>query len=69
MVTNLRTVPGQPHGVSDQREKNVQKHQAVFSIDYPTWQMFVEAYDIKTSLIPHREQEQATVGVGGWYAS
>ncbi|KAJ4363449.1 hypothetical protein N0V83_009742 [Neocucurbitaria cava] len=61
-------IPEEPHGVSDQRDKNVQKHQAVFSIDYPTWQMFIDAFDIKEPLIPHREQEEATVGSGGWYA-
>lgn len=60
-------LPAQPHGVSDQREKNVQKHQAVFSIDYPTWQMFIEAFDIQEPIIPHREQEQQTVGSAGWY--
>ncbi|CAO2651460.1 Nn.00g040300.m01.CDS01 [Neocucurbitaria sp. VM-36] len=61
-------IPEEPHGVSDQREKNVQKHQAVFSIDYPTWQMFIDAFDIKEPLIPHREQEEATVRSGGWYS-
>jgi hypothetical protein len=30
--------------------------------------MFIEAYDIKEPLIAHREQEEATVGAGGWYA-
>lgn len=64
----MYTVPADPHGLSDQREKNVQKHQAVFSIDYPTWQMFIQAFDIKEPLIPHREQEEANVGSGGWYA-
>ncbi|KAL6705444.1 hypothetical protein ACN47E_006709 [Coniothyrium glycines] len=61
-------MPADPHGVSDQREKNVQKHQAVFSIDYPTWQMFIQAFDIKEPLIPHRQQEVASVASGGWYA-
>lgn len=60
-------LPAQPLGVSDQREKNVQKHQAVFSIDYPTWQMFIEAFDIHEPIIPHREQEHQTVGSSGWY--
>ncbi|KAH7344350.1 Nse4 C-terminal-domain-containing protein [Pyrenochaeta sp. MPI-SDFR-AT-0127] len=61
-------IPEEPHGLSDQREKNIQKHQAVFSIDYPTWQMFIDAFDIREPLIPHREQEEAHVGSGGWYA-
>ncbi|KAF2845563.1 Nse4-domain-containing protein [Plenodomus tracheiphilus IPT5] len=60
-------LPAEPHGVSDQREKNVQKHQAVFSFDYPTWDMFIQAFDIQQPIIPHREREQQTVGSAGWY--
>ncbi|KAF4548765.1 Nse4-like protein [Elsinoe fawcettii] len=45
------------------------RHQAVFGIDYGTWQKLVEAYDIKDSLIPHREESQQTQpGRGGWYS-
>ncbi|EUC41463.1 hypothetical protein COCMIDRAFT_106080 [Bipolaris oryzae ATCC 44560] len=60
-------VPAAPRGVSEQREDNVQKHQAVFSLDYPTWRMFIDAYDIKEPLIPHRESQEANVGSNGWY--
>ncbi|KAF1847574.1 Nse4-domain-containing protein [Cucurbitaria berberidis CBS 394.84] len=61
-------IPEEPRGASNQRENHAQKHQAVFSIDYPTWHMFIDAFDIRVPLIPHREQEEATVGSGGWYA-
>jgi hypothetical protein len=61
-------VPANPHDISEQRENNVQKNQAVLSIDYQTWQMFINAFDIKESLIPHREEEETDVGPGGWYA-
>ncbi|KAI1512110.1 Nse4 domain containing protein [Pyrenophora tritici-repentis] len=60
-------LPAQPRGVSEQREDNVQKHQAVFSLDYPSWQMFIQAFDIRVPLIPHRESEQTSVGSNGWY--
>lgn len=63
----MKTVPAAPRGVSEQREDNVQKHQAVFSLDYPTWQMFIEAFDITEPLIPHRENEETNVGSNGWY--
>jgi hypothetical protein len=61
-------VPAQAHEIAEQRENNVQKHQAVLSIDYTTWKMFIEAFDITEPLIPHREQEEANVAPGGWYA-
>ena len=60
-------VPATPHGVLDQRDANIQKHQAVFSIDYPTWQMFIDAFDIRESIIPNRELRDVNVSSGGWY--
>ncbi|KAL1796540.1 hypothetical protein ACET3X_005080 [Alternaria dauci] len=59
--------PADPSAVSEHREKDVQKHQAIFSIDFPTWRMFIEAYDITTPLIPQRQVEDATVAASGWY--
>jgi hypothetical protein len=40
----------------------------VLSIDYTTWKMFIEAFDIKEPLIPHRETEEERVAPGGWYS-
>jgi hypothetical protein len=60
-------VPSKAHEISEQRENNVQKNQAVLSIDYNTWQMFIQAFDISEPLIPHREQEE-DIARGGWYA-
>ncbi|KAF2028215.1 Nse4-domain-containing protein [Setomelanomma holmii] len=61
-------MPAKAHEISEQRENNVQKNQAVLSIDYQTWQMFIKAFDIEEPLIPHREEEEANVAPGGWYA-
>ncbi|KAF3037456.1 nuclear protein [Didymella heteroderae] len=58
--------PAAPRGVSEQRDQGAQKHQAVFSIDYPTWQMFIDAYGIREPLIPHREREE-DIGGARWY--
>ncbi|KAF2629427.1 Nse4-domain-containing protein [Macroventuria anomochaeta] len=58
--------PAAPRGVSEQRDQGAQKHQAVFSIDYPVWQMFIKAYDIREPLIPHRVQEEDNGGAR-WY--
>lgn len=60
-------MPSKAHEIAEQRENNVQKNQAVLSIDYNTWQMFIQAFDITEPLIPHREQE-ADIAPGGWYA-
>ncbi|KAI4945448.1 hypothetical protein J4E86_009335 [Alternaria arbusti] len=60
-------LPAAPSGVSEHRERDVQKHQAVFSLDFPSWRMSIEAYDITTPLIPQRQVEEATVGANGWY--
>ncbi|KAG8627399.1 hypothetical protein KVT40_004882 [Elsinoe batatas] len=55
-------------GEEDARGSDRTKHQAVFGIDYKTWQDLIEAYDIKESLIPHREEGgQTQLGRGGWY--
>ncbi|KAF9737771.1 hypothetical protein PMIN06_007263 [Paraphaeosphaeria minitans] len=52
------------------REQNVevQRRQAVFSIDYATWHTLIEAFDIQEPLIPHRDPEQTTIGASGWYS-
>jgi hypothetical protein len=65
---NSTPVPAKAHEISEQRDNNVQKNQAVLSIDYTTWKMFIQAFDIKEPLIPHRETEEANVAPGGWYA-
>ncbi len=66
--SNHIIVPAQAHDITEQREKNATKNQAIFSLDYSTWQMFIEAFNIKEPLIPHREPEEANVTPGGWYA-
>ncbi|TKX27356.1 non-structural maintenance of chromosome element 4 [Elsinoe australis] len=50
------------------RERNSTKHQAVFGIDYATWQQLVQAYEIKESLIPHRDEGERAMGARGWYS-
>jgi hypothetical protein len=61
-------VPAQAHEIAEQRENNVQKNQAVLSIDYATWKMFIDAFDIQEPLIPHRELKDGNIVAGGWYA-
>ncbi|KAJ4298280.1 hypothetical protein N0V90_006180 [Kalmusia sp. IMI 367209] len=59
--------PEVPRTYAQQREQNVEKRQAIFSIDYATWQALIEAFDIKQPLIPHRVSEETNVTAGGWY--
>ncbi|KAL1605167.1 hypothetical protein SLS60_004710 [Paraconiothyrium brasiliense] len=60
--------PEAPRTVAEQREQTVEKRQAIFSIDYATWQTLIEAFDIKEPLIPNRAPEETSVGAGGWYS-
>ncbi|EME45398.1 hypothetical protein DOTSEDRAFT_170771 [Dothistroma septosporum NZE10] len=44
------------------------KHQAVFSLDYGTWQDLAKAFNVKEPMIPHRDEtEGQVIGDRGWY--
>jgi hypothetical protein len=58
---------------SEAQRKGLQKHQAVFSLDFDTWEKLIEVFDIKECLIPHREEDEdvqpARRAVAtGWYS-
>jgi hypothetical protein len=57
-------------GVTEgERQTGAARHQAIFSIDYETWQKLIHAYDITESMIPHRNDEQIEQpNAQGWYA-
>lgn len=45
------------------------RHQAIMSIDMPTWRNIIEAFDIKQPMIPNRQEEtQQGPGARGWYS-
>lgn len=49
--------------------EGIQKHQAVFHLDFETWEDLIRTFEIKESVIPHRQSEEETqVGASGWYA-
>ena len=59
------TVARTPQQIQDE---NISKHQAVFHLDYETWESIIEAFDIKESIIPHRQSDEvAQVSASGWY--
>ncbi|KAF2144313.1 uncharacterized protein K452DRAFT_350008 [Aplosporella prunicola CBS 121167] len=59
--------PAEPRSMNEQRAQNITRHQAVFSIDYPMWQQMVRLFEIDEAIIPHRNDEQPTQTVRGWY--
>ena len=51
-----------------QEPEPLERHQAVFHLDFETWEDLIEAFDIRESVIPHREsQDAAPVSASGWY--
>lgn len=68
MLICLASGPAKPRSLEEQRKNNVSKHQAIFSLDYATWQDLVKAYGQREPMIAHRESEQQTqMGARGWY--
>ncbi|EPS34840.1 hypothetical protein PDE_09804 [Penicillium oxalicum 114-2] len=47
------TAPYPPH---EAQAKGIQKHQAIFSLDFETWAEIVREFGIQKSIIPHREE-------------
>lgn len=60
--------PAESRSLTEKRAQNVVRNQAVFSLDYGTWEKLVQAYNIVTPLIPHRDDtEGVQVAASGWY--
>ncbi|KAI9706855.1 MAG: nuclear protein [Bogoriella megaspora] len=58
----------EPRTLDEQREKQITKHQAVFAIDHGIWQQFIDLFQIKEPLIPHRNEDHSTQPTArGWY--
>ncbi|KAL2357938.1 Nse4 C-terminal-domain-containing protein [Cryomyces antarcticus] len=60
--------PSESRSLDEQRAQKVRKHQAVFSLDWPTWEKLIAAFNITEPLIPNRDDGQSTqVNARGWY--
>ncbi|KAI9691507.1 MAG: nuclear protein [Bathelium mastoideum] len=58
----------EPRSLEEQREKQVTKHQAVFALDFDTWQQLIDVFQIREPIIPHRAEDQASqLTARGWY--
>ena len=59
------TTPASPKKIKAQ---GLQKHQAVFHLDFETWEDLIDAFDITESIIPPRSHDGgAQVNATGWY--
>ncbi|KAL9097460.1 MAG: hypothetical protein Q9165_000356 [Trypethelium subeluteriae] len=59
---------GEARTIEEQRANQVTKHQAVFAIDFVTWQQMIDVFQIRQPLIPHRAEDHATQPTArGWY--
>lgn len=56
-----------PFAPSEAQKKGIQKHQAVFTLDFDTWQEINEVYGMKDCVIPHREEGSQVYSRRGWY--
>ncbi len=50
------------------RQEGIEKHQAIFHLDFSMWQDLIDAFDITSPMIPNRSSDQGVqVKVSGWY--
>ena len=49
------------------RRQRLERSQAVWTLDFDTWKETVKTFDIKKSIIPHRDEPEHDDGTGGWY--
>ncbi|KAK2875183.1 hypothetical protein FQN49_001700 [Arthroderma sp. PD_2] len=67
-LTCYQKVPSTPMPPSEAREQGIQKHQAIFGLDFDTWTQLIETFDIKDPLIPHRDDEAEGIpSTGRWH--
>ncbi|OQD73449.1 hypothetical protein PENDEC_c015G00559 [Penicillium decumbens] len=59
-IPNL--IPSVPYAPSEAQKKQIQKRQAVFSLDFDTWRELIKVFKISESIIPHREEQEEETG-------
>jgi hypothetical protein len=59
MLTVILTDSSDPWLPSEAQRQGIKKQQAIFSLDFETWQELVDEFDIKKCIIPHREEIEA----------
>ncbi|OKL64705.1 hypothetical protein UA08_00657 [Talaromyces atroroseus] len=46
-----------PYPPSEAQGRGIEKHQIIFSLDFELWQDLIDSFNIKESIIPHRDDE------------
>ena len=64
----MMTDSAKPYAPSEARRMGIQKHQAVFSLDFDNWRELIEVCGITDSIIPHRDEEPQRSATQGWYS-
>lgn len=59
---------GEAMDPEEAQRQGLSRNQAVLSIDFDTWEELKNTFNIKKSIIPHREEEEFDDGTGAWYA-
>ncbi|RAO68749.1 uncharacterized protein BHQ10_004761 [Talaromyces amestolkiae] len=61
--------PSTPYAPLEAQQRGIQKHQLIWSLNFEIWQQLVETFDIKESIIPHRNDEEfQRQNQHGWYS-
>lgn len=60
--TDDQTDSSKPYAPREAQEKGIQKHQAIFSLDFDTWNQLIDVFNLKdrSCIIPHREELEQT---------
>ncbi|EED17626.1 nuclear protein Qri2/Nse4, putative [Talaromyces stipitatus ATCC 10500] len=57
-----------PYPPLEAQEKGIQKHQLILNLNFEIWHDLIESFDIKESIIPHRNDEEfLQQNQHGWY--
>ncbi|KAJ5619326.1 nuclear protein [Penicillium lagena] len=59
MLTVILTDSSVPWLPSEAQRQGIKKQQAIFSLDFETWQELVAEFEIEECIIPHREETGA----------
>lgn len=68
--TNISDIdPSKTVMPSEAQQNGLQKRQSIFSLDFATWEALIETFNIKESIIPHRDEEEELqqAGKAGWH--
>ena len=68
-MTNWGLDVAQARKPGEEVGKGVHKKQAVFHLDFETWEDIVQTFGMRKCVIPHRQEDEApVVSASGWYA-